>query len=93
MALFIAEKIKDLDRPRAIAATVIISFLLSLLQDYPNLFLINTWGYNTIADTHFYNDIRYFCDFKPCMSIAMAGDSRAEIYGYSNINLAIKVGK
>ena len=27
------------------------------------------------------------------MSIAMAGDSRAEIYGYSDINLAIKVGK
>jgi hypothetical protein len=27
------------------------------------------------------------------MSIAIAGDSRAEIYGYSNINLAIKVGK
>ena len=27
------------------------------------------------------------------MSIAMAGDSRVEIYRYGNINLAIKVGK
>jgi hypothetical protein len=27
------------------------------------------------------------------MSIAIAGDSRAEIYGYGDINLAIKVGK
>jgi hypothetical protein len=45
-----------------------------------------------MADTHFCNNIRYFCDFKPSMSIAIAGDSRAEIYGYSNINLVIKVG-
>ena len=46
-----------------------------------------------MADTHFYNNIRYFRDFKPYISTAMAGDSRAEIYGYNNINLAIKVGK
>ena len=46
-----------------------------------------------MADTHFCNDIRYFRGFKLSMSIATAGDSRAEIYRYSNINLAIKVGK
>ena len=93
MALSTAKKIKDLDRPWAIAATITISFLLLLLQDYIDLFLINAWGYNTIADTHFCNNIRYFCDFKLCMFIVMAGDSRAEIYKYSDINLAIKVGK
>jgi len=27
------------------------------------------------------------------MSIIIAGDSKAEIHGYSNINLAIEVGK
>jgi len=46
-----------------------------------------------MADTHFCNDIRYFCDFKLSMSIATARDSGAEIHGYSDINLAIKVGK
>jgi len=46
-----------------------------------------------MADTHFCNDIRYFHNLKPCMSIATAGDSGAEIHGYGNINLAIKVGK
>ena len=46
-----------------------------------------------MADTHFYNDIRYFYNFKLSMSIATAGDSRAEIYRYGNINLVIKVGK
>ena len=94
MALFITEKIKDLDRPWATAATITISFSsLTLLQDYPDLSLINAWGYNTMADTYFCNNIQYFCDFKPSMSTAIAGDFRAEIYGYSDINLAIKVGK
>jgi hypothetical protein len=46
-----------------------------------------------MADTHFCNNIRYFYDFKPSISIATAGDSGAEIYGYSDINLAIEVGK
>jgi len=46
-----------------------------------------------MADTHFCNNIRYFCNFKPSISIATAGDSRAEIHKYSNINLVIKVGK
>lgn len=46
-----------------------------------------------MADTHFCNNIRYFRDFKPSILTAMAGDSGAEIHGYSNINLAIKVGK
>ena len=46
-----------------------------------------------MADTYFYNNIRYFYDFKPCISIITAGDSRVEIHRYSNINLAIKVGK
>ena len=46
-----------------------------------------------MADTHFYNNIRYFYNFKLSISIATAGDSGAEIYKYSNINLAIKVGK
>jgi len=46
-----------------------------------------------MVDIHFCNDIRYFCDLKPCMSIAIARDARAEIYGYGNINLAIKVGE
>jgi len=46
-----------------------------------------------MADTHFCNDIRYFCDLKPCMSIATAGDAGVEIHGYGDINLAIKVGK
>ena len=46
-----------------------------------------------MADTHFYNDIRYFRNFKLSISIVIAGDSRAEIYRYSNINLVIKVGK
>jgi len=46
-----------------------------------------------MADTHFYNNIRYFRNFKPSISIAIAGDSRAEIHGYGDINLAIKVGK
>ena len=45
-----------------------------------------------MADTHFCNNIRYFRNFKLSMSIATAGDSRVEIYGYSDINLAIKVG-
>ena len=94
MALSTVEKIKDLDRPQATAATVLTSFLLLLLlQDHLDLSLINAQGYNTMADTHFYNNIRYFRDFKLCMFIATAGDSGAEIYRYSNINLAIKVGK
>ena len=45
-----------------------------------------------MADTHFCNNIRYFRDLKPSMSTATAGDSRAEIHGYGDINLAIKVG-
>ena len=63
------------------------------LQDYLDLSLINAWGYNTMVDIHFCNDIRYFRDLKLCISIVTAGDARVEIYGYSNINLAIKVGK
>ena len=39
-----------------------------------------------MADTYFYN-------FKLSISIVMARDTRVEIYRYSNINLAIKVGK
>ena len=46
-----------------------------------------------MADTHFCNDIRYFRNFKLSMSIAIARDFRAEIYGYGNINLVIEVGK
>jgi hypothetical protein len=46
-----------------------------------------------MADIHFYNNIRYFYNFKLSMSIVIAGDTRAEIHGYSDINLAIKVGK
>ena len=46
-----------------------------------------------MADTYFCNNIRYFYDFKLSISIVTARDSRAEIYRYSNINLAIKVGK
>jgi hypothetical protein len=89
-----AKKIEDLDRPRAIAAAVTTSFLSSTSsQDHLDLSLINAWGYNTIADTHFCNDIRYFCNFKPSISIATARDSGAEIYRYGNINLAIEVGK
>ena len=55
--------------------------------------LINAWGYNTMVDTHFYNDTRYFYNLKPYISTAIARDARAEIYGYGNINLAIKVGQ
>ena len=90
---FTIKKIKNLDRPYATAAAVTISFLLLLLQDHPNLSLINAWGYNTMADTHFCNDIRYFYDFKPSISTATAKNTRAEIHKYNNINLAIKVGK
>ena len=58
MALSTAEKIKDLNRPWATAAAVTISFLLLILsQDYLDLSLINAWGYDTMADTHFCNDI------------------------------------
>jgi len=46
-----------------------------------------------MADTYFCNNIRYFRNLKPYMSIAIARDSRAEIYGYGDINLVIKVGK
>jgi len=46
-----------------------------------------------MADTHFYNNIRYFRDLKPYISTAIAGDAGVEIHGYSNVNLAIKVGK
>jgi len=46
-----------------------------------------------MADTYFCNDIRYFRDFKLSISIATAGDSKAEIHRYGNINLAIKVGE
>jgi len=46
-----------------------------------------------MADTYFYNNIRYFCNFKPSIFTAIAGDSGAEIHRYGNINLAIKVGK
>ena len=46
-----------------------------------------------MVDTHFYNDIWYFRDFKPSMSITTAGDSGAEIHRYGDINLAIEVGK
>jgi hypothetical protein len=45
-----------------------------------------------MADTYFYNNIRYFYNLKLSISIAIARDSRAEIHRYSNINLAIKVG-
>ena len=38
-------------------------------------------------------NIRYFYNFKLSISIATARDSRQEIYRYSDINLAIKVGK
>ena len=93
MALSTTKKIKDLNRPRAIVVTITTSFSLLLLQDYLDLSLINTQGYNTIVDTHFCNNIKYFYDFKPYISIVMAGDSRAKIHRYSNINLAIKVGK
>jgi hypothetical protein len=41
MALSTTKKIKDLDRPRAIAAAVTTSFLLLLSQDYLDLSLIN----------------------------------------------------
>jgi len=44
-----------------------------------------------MAGTHFYNNIRYFCDFKLYIFIVIARDTRAEIHGYGNINLAIKV--
>jgi len=46
-----------------------------------------------MADTYFYNNIRYFRNLKPCISIVMASNTGAEIYKYSNINLVIKVGK
>jgi len=46
-----------------------------------------------MVDTYFCNNIRYFRNFKLSISIATARDSRVEIYGYGNINLAIKVGK
>ena len=46
-----------------------------------------------MADTHFCNNIKYFYDFKPSMSIITAGDSGTEIDRYNNINLAIEVGK
>jgi len=46
-----------------------------------------------MVDIHFCNDIRYFRNLKPCISIATARDARAEIHGYGNVNLAIKVGK
>jgi len=46
-----------------------------------------------MADTHFCNNIRYFHNLKLYISTVIAGDSRAEVYRYSNINLAIKVGK
>jgi len=45
-----------------------------------------------MADTHFCNNIRYFHNFKLSIFIATARDFRAEIYGYSDINLVIKVG-
>ena len=94
MALSTTEKIKDLNKPRATAAAVTTSFSSSILsQDYPDLSLINAWGYNTMADTHFCNDIWYFCDFKLYMFTVMARDSGAEIHGYGDINLAIEVGK
>jgi len=57
MALSTTEKIKDLNRPQATAAVVIISFSLLLSQDHLDLSLINAWGYDTMADTHFCNDI------------------------------------
>jgi len=46
-----------------------------------------------MANTHFCNNIRYFRDLKPYIFTVTARDARAEIYGYGNINLAIKVGK
>jgi len=46
-----------------------------------------------MADTHFCNDIRYFRDLKLYISIATAGDAGAEIHGYGNVNLVIKVGE
>jgi len=46
-----------------------------------------------MADIYFYNDIRYFRDLKPYISIVIARDAGAEIYGYSNVNLVIKVGE
>ena len=94
MASSTTKKIKDLSRPWATAAAVTTSFLLSTsLQDHPDLSLINAWGYITLVDTHFCNDIQYFYNFKPYMFITTARDSRAEIYKYNDINLAIKVGK
>jgi len=74
-------------------AAVIISYLLLLSQEYLDLSLINAWGYNTMADIHFCNNIRYFRDLKPCISIVIAEDTRAEIHRYGNINLVIKVGE
>jgi len=46
-----------------------------------------------MADIHFCNNIRYFRDLKLYISTVTARDARAEIYGYGNINLAIKVGE
>jgi len=66
---------------------------LLLSQEHLDLSLINAWGYNTIADIYFCNDIRYFRDLKLYISTATAGDAGVEIYGYGNINLAIKVGE
>ena len=46
-----------------------------------------------MADTYFYNNIRYFCNFKLSMSIATARDLGVEIHRYGDINLVIEVGK
>jgi len=46
-----------------------------------------------MVDTHFCNDIRYFHNLKPYIFTAIARDLGAEIYGYGDISLAIKVGK
>ena len=82
------DDVEDLSKPNVTAAATVASF-----HDQPDLSLLDVWGYDTMADTHICNDIKYFRSFEPTKATATAGDNGAEIHGYGDVLLAIEVGK
>src|SRR5579871_5025566 len=82
------DNIEDLSKPRTTVAAIVASS-----HGHTNLSLQNSWGYDTMADTHICNDIKQFRNFTPTSETATAGDTGMKICGYGDILLAIEVGK
>lgn len=83
------DDVEDLSKPRTTAAAT----LASSPFETPDLSLLDAWGYDTMADSHICNNIKYFRSFTPANVTATAGDNGAEIHGYGDVLIAIEVGK